>query len=73
MISLIPCYSLEDFSLFRKASEVDEIFSAWSALYHPALNTWFQEVGSNLLKLKERSLFVISPTETLFSKRHFRN
>ncbi|MGN0931279.1 MAG: hypothetical protein ACI4NP_06195 [Thermoguttaceae bacterium] len=43
MISLIPCYSLEDFSLFRKASEVDEIFSAWSALYHPALIDRFGE------------------------------
>lgn len=43
MISLIPCYSLEDFSLYRKASEVDEIFSAWSALYHPALVAHFGE------------------------------
>ena len=43
MISLIPCYSLEDFSIYRKASEVDEIFSAWSALYHPALVAHFDE------------------------------
>lgn len=43
MISLIPCYSLEDFSLYRKASDVDEIFSAWSALYHPALVDHFGE------------------------------
>ena len=43
MISLIPCYSLEDFSIYRKASEVDEIFSAWSALYHPALVAHFGE------------------------------
>jgi hypothetical protein len=43
MISLIPCYSLEDFSLYRQASEVDEIFSAWSALYHPALVAHFGE------------------------------
>ena len=43
MISLIPCYSLEDFSLYRKASDVDEIFSVWSALYHPALVAHFGE------------------------------
>ena len=43
MISLIPCYSLEDFSLYRKASDVDEIFSAWSALYHPALVAHFND------------------------------
>lgn len=41
MFVLLPCYSLEDFSLYRKSSEVDEIFSAWSALYHPALISRF--------------------------------
>ncbi|MDO5308754.1 MAG: hypothetical protein Q4G03_04610 [Planctomycetia bacterium] len=41
MISLIPCYSLEDFSIYRKSSDVDEIFAAWSALYHPALVAHF--------------------------------
>ena len=37
MITLLPCYSLEDFSLYRSREESNEIFSAWSALYHPAL------------------------------------
>ena len=37
MITLLPCYSLEDFSIYRTPEESNEIFSAWSALYHPAL------------------------------------
>ena len=43
MISLIPSYSLEDFSLYRSSTDVDEIFSAWSVLYHPALVAKFNE------------------------------
>ena len=66
MISLIPCYSLEDFSLFRKASEVDEIFSAWSALYHPALIDRFGEAprweaAGSPSTGKQRRLVVIPP------------
>jgi alpha-mannosidase len=34
---LLPCHSLEDLSLERSAEESEELLSAWSALYHPAL------------------------------------
>jgi alpha-mannosidase len=34
---LLPCHNLEDLSLERPAEESDELLSAWSALYHPAL------------------------------------
>ena len=66
MISLIPCYSLEDFSLYRKSSEVDEIFSAWSALYHPALVARFGvaprwEAAGSPSTGKERRLVVVPP------------
>ncbi|MBQ3453739.1 MAG: hypothetical protein IJG25_02620 [Thermoguttaceae bacterium] len=37
MIVLLPCYSLEDFSIYRAEEEAGEIFSAFSAAYHPAL------------------------------------
>lgn len=37
MIVLLPCYSLESLSLERDSSEVNELLSGWSALYHPAL------------------------------------
>ena len=46
MFSLLPSYSFEDFSLYRKSSEVDAIFSAWSALYHPALVAHFDAAPS---------------------------
>ncbi len=74
MISLIPCYSLEDFSLYRKSAEVDEIFSAWSALYHPALVARFDtaprwEPAGNPSANKTRRLIVIPPcTEYLISR-----
>ena len=66
MISLIPSYSLEDFSLYRKSSEVDEIFSAWSALYHPALVAHFDEAprweaAGSPSTGKTRKLIVIPP------------
>lgn len=45
---LLPCRSLEDFSLKRKADEAEQVLSAWSALWHPSLvasaqrvPTWF--------------------------------
>ena len=34
---LLPCHSLEDLSLSRNRRESDEILSAWSAPYHPAV------------------------------------
>ena len=37
MILLIPSYSMEDFSVDRIDAEANQILSAWSALYHPAL------------------------------------
>ena len=37
MILLIPSYSMEDFSVDRIDSEANQILSAWTALYHPAL------------------------------------
>ncbi|MBP5622971.1 MAG: hypothetical protein J6X44_13260, partial [Thermoguttaceae bacterium] len=66
MISLIPCYSLEDFSIYRQASEVDEIFSAWSALYHPALVAHFGEAprweaAGSPSTSKKRRLVVVPP------------
>lgn len=73
MISLLPCYSLEDFSLYRQSSEVDEIFSAWSALYHPALVAHFGEAprweaAGSPSTGKQRRLVVVPPcTEYLVS------
>ncbi|MDR1958756.1 MAG: hypothetical protein LBQ54_06900 [Planctomycetaceae bacterium] len=37
MIVLIPCHSLEDFPIDRSPEDANELLSAWSALYHPAL------------------------------------
>lgn len=37
LVVLLPCQSLEDFSLRRKADEAEQLLSAWSALWHPAL------------------------------------
>ena len=37
MILLIPSYSMEDFSVDRIDAEANQILSAWTALYHPAL------------------------------------
>ncbi|MDO5565108.1 MAG: hypothetical protein Q4G59_00530 [Planctomycetia bacterium] len=37
MLVLLPCYSLEDFSLNRPSDEADEIFAAWTSLFHPLL------------------------------------
>ena len=46
MITILPCYSLEDFSIYRTAKEADQIFSAWTALYHPALIRHFGALPS---------------------------
>lgn len=37
LVTLLPCQSLEDFSLDRKPDEAQQLLSAWSALWHPAL------------------------------------
>lgn len=37
LIVILPCQSLEGYSLDREADHADELLSAWSALYHPAL------------------------------------
>jgi len=37
MITLIPSYSLEDFPVERSSEDANQLLSAWSALYHPAL------------------------------------
>ena len=34
---LLPCQSLEDFSLQQEADQAEQLLSAWSALWHPAL------------------------------------
>lgn len=41
MLVLLPCYSLEDFSLYRKTDEAREVFASISALYHPSLLEFF--------------------------------
>jgi alpha-mannosidase len=37
LIVLLPCYSLEDLSLDRSATEAEEILASWCGLYHPWL------------------------------------
>lgn len=34
---LLPCHSLEDFSLNQEAGHAEQLLSAWSAMWHPAL------------------------------------
>lgn len=66
MIVLLPCYSLEDFSIYRSPEESNQIFSAFSAVYHPALieavdkmPQW--ERAGNPLTGRKRRLIVIPP------------
>lgn len=66
MIVLLPCYSLEDFSIYRSPEESNQIFSAFSAVYHPALieavgkmPEW--ERAGNPLTGRKRTLIVIPP------------
>lgn len=66
MIVLLPCYSLEDFSIYRTPEESNQIFSAFSAVYHPALieavdkmPQW--ERAGNPLTGRKRRLIVIPP------------
>ena len=66
MIVLLPCYSLEDFSIYRTAKDANEIFSAWSALYHPALIDKVGKIPSwdratNPTPGKDHRLVVIPP------------
>jgi len=37
LIVVLPCRSIEGYSLDREVEHADELLSAWSALYHPAL------------------------------------
>jgi len=37
LVVLLPCQSLEDFPLQRSPAESEQLLSAWSALWHPAL------------------------------------
>lgn len=34
---LLPCHSLEDFPVYHEGTEADQLLSAWSCLWHPAL------------------------------------
>ena len=46
LVVLLPCQSLEDFSLRREADEAEQLLSAWSALWHPALVAGAQSAPS---------------------------
>ncbi len=46
LIVLLPCRSLEDFSLHRDSIEAEQLLGAWSALWHPALVARAQTVPS---------------------------
>lgn len=66
MITMLPCYSLEDFSIYRTSKEAEQIFSAWTALYHPALIRHFGAMPSwdrvaSPSPGKDRHLIVIPP------------
>lgn len=37
LVFLLPCHSLEDFQLDRDADQAEQLLTAWSALWHPAL------------------------------------
>ena len=37
LITLLPCQTLEDFDLERREEDAEQLLSAWSALWHPAL------------------------------------
>jgi len=37
LIVVLPCQSLEGYSIDREVDHAEELLSAWSALYHPAL------------------------------------
>jgi alpha-mannosidase len=34
---LLPCHSLEDFPIYQEGEQADQLLTAWSALWHPAL------------------------------------
>ncbi|MEE8452481.1 MAG: hypothetical protein V3R99_11225, partial [Thermoguttaceae bacterium] len=43
---LLPCHSLEDFTLSRSADEAEQVLCCWSTLWHPALIDEAQAVPS---------------------------
>ncbi len=64
LLVLLPCHNLENLEIERDAAEAEQILSAWTALYHPALvhaahsmprwlsaNMAFQEVSESLVIL----------------------
>ncbi|MCL2349384.1 MAG: hypothetical protein FWC50_14125, partial [Planctomycetaceae bacterium] len=66
MILLIPSYSIEDFSVDRVDAEANQILSAWSALYHPALIEKFEKLpawerAANPNESTQHKLVVIPP------------
>ncbi|HYW77943.1 MAG TPA: hypothetical protein VE890_00130, partial [Thermoguttaceae bacterium] len=61
---LLPCHSLEDFTLSRSADEAEQLLGCWSALWHPtlldeaqAVPTW--ESAENPPQATEKCLFTI--------------
>ena len=36
-LAVLPCQSLEDLSLNRPSDDANELLTAWSVLYHPAI------------------------------------
>ncbi|MDR1493344.1 MAG: hypothetical protein LBT05_11575 [Planctomycetaceae bacterium] len=66
MLLLIPSYSIEDFSVNRVDAEANQILSAWSALYHPALIERAESLpsyanASNPPEITDAELIVIPP------------
>jgi alpha-mannosidase len=66
VLVLLPCQSLEDLVLDRPSEESEEILSAWTALFHPALleltNTlpaW--DRASYPMKDRDRKLAIVPP------------
>jgi len=52
LVVLLPCASIEDFSLDREGADAEQILAGWSALWHPALlsrsqrvPTWYSAEG----------------------------
>ena len=44
LVVLLPCHSLEDFTLHRNAKDAEQLLASWSALWHPALLASAQSV-----------------------------
>jgi len=44
LVVLLPCVSIEDFSLNREGPDAEQILAGWSALWHPALLSRSQRI-----------------------------